>query len=63
MMMMNAPVTMTDRQNHVGRYDEQIFVKEISEPGSFCQEAVEDYLVVEMALLGVALLPCQNYVR
>ena len=63
MMMMNAPVTMTDRQNHVGRYDKLIFVKEISEPGNFCQEAVEDYLVVEMALLGVALLPCQNYIR
>ena len=63
MMMMNAPVTMTDRQNHVGRYDKQIFVKANWEPGNFCQEAVEDYLVVEMALLGVALLPCQNYVR
>ena len=63
MMMMIAPVTMTDRQNHVGRYDKLIFVKEISEPGSFCQEAVEDYLVVEMALLGGALLPCHNYIR
>ena len=51
------------RQNNVGRFDKLIFVKEISEPGSFCQEAVEDYLVVEMALLGGALLPCHNYIR
>ena len=40
-----------------------VYDKENRKPGNFCQEAVEDYLVVEMALLGGALLPCQNYIQ